>query len=117
MTFAERLKQLRKEKNMTLEQVANAVGLTRTTIYRYETGTITNVPLETYDKLAELFCVCRPYLIGWSDDRNITMSDIVVMFESDAFMKAYESMTREERKTMSDLLIKGYERYLKNHPN
>ena len=110
MTFAERLRQLRKEKNMTIEEVADAVGLARTTVFRYEKGIITNVPLETYDKLAELFGVCRPYLIGWSDDRSMTMTDVVILPNNTMFLEAYGAMTQEERKTMSDILIKAYYR-------
>ena len=117
MAFAERLKQLRKEKHMSMDEVAHAVGLTRTTIFRYENGVITNIPLETYDKLAELFGVCRPYLLGWTDDRNMIMSDVVILPNNDMFIQAYRMMTQEERKTLSDILIKAYTRYEESRKN
>ena len=112
MTFGQRLKQLRKEKGMTLEDVAGNIGVTRATIQRYETGKITNVPLETYDKLAALFGVCRPFLLGWTDDRGATMSDVSIMSDSSTFVQAYSALTQEERKLLSDILIIAYGRYL-----
>ena len=75
MTLGERLKQLREENGLTLDDVAKAVGLTRPTIYRYETGEITNVPPNTVHALANYFHVTRPYLMGWTDQREINPAE------------------------------------------
>lgn len=115
MNFAQRLKELRKENKMTLEEVAESIGLTRATIQRYESGKITNVPLETYDKLAALFNVCRPYLLGWSDDRRKTMSEVSILSDNTMFLQAYSAMTEEERKFLSDILIAAYGRYVEKN--
>ena len=66
MTFAERLKQLRKENGMTLEEVGNIIGVGRANIYKYEHGIITNVPPDKVHQLADLFGVTRPYMMGWT---------------------------------------------------
>ena len=70
MTFGERLRQLRHESGMTMDEIAEKVGLTRITIYRYEKGEITNIPPDKVHKLANLFGVTRPYLMGWTDKRH-----------------------------------------------
>ena len=70
MTFGERLKQLRTENSMSLDDVAREIGVTRPTIYRYETGAITNVPPDKVHKIAELFGVTRPYMMGWTEERK-----------------------------------------------
>lgn len=70
MTFGERLKQLREETGMSLREVAKRTGITATTVYRYETGAISNVPPEKVHQLANLFSVTRPYLMGWTEERN-----------------------------------------------
>lgn len=75
MTFGERLRQLREERGMTLDEVANAVGLTRPTIYRYETGQIANVPPDRVHALANLFGVTRPFIMGWTDNRHVNPSE------------------------------------------
>lgn len=72
MTFAERLKQLRKENGMTLEEVGNIIGVGRANIYKYEHGIITNVPPDKVHQLANLFGVTRPYIMGWTEKRNVS---------------------------------------------
>ncbi len=58
-----RIKELRKEKNLTLEQVGKDMNLATNTISRYETGK-REPKLETWNKLAEYFNVPTFYLMG-----------------------------------------------------
>lgn len=69
-----RLKQLRKEKSLSLEQVGKAVGLATNTISRYETGK-REPKLETWQKLADFFGVSVPYLQGISKVRDANAFD------------------------------------------
>lgn len=62
-----RIKEVRKKKGLSLQQVADAVGLGNNTISRYETGK-REPKLETWNKLAEYFNVPTSYLMGLSDD-------------------------------------------------
>lgn len=64
-----RIKEVRKKKGLSLQQVAEAVGLGNNTISRYETGK-REPKLETWNKLAEYFNVPTSYLMGLSDDVN-----------------------------------------------
>lgn len=110
MTFAERLRELRKEKQMTLDELGKELGVGRATIYKYEHGIITNVPIDKVNKMSSLFGVSRPYILGWSDDRTKTMSDMSILTDNNIFVQAYSKMTEEERKQLSDLLITAYAR-------
>ena len=60
--LALKLKQLRREKNVTSEEVANAVGIKPATYRRYEIDT--NPKRETFVKLSEYFGVSIDYLVG-----------------------------------------------------
>ena len=71
MEFKDRLKMLRTEKGLSLGKVADEIGVARTTVLRYENGTITNVPPETVHRMADFFGVTRPYMMGWTDERNV----------------------------------------------
>lgn len=64
-----RIKEVRKKKGLSLQQVADAVGVGNNTISRYETGK-REPKLETWNKLAEYFNVPTSYLMGLSDDVN-----------------------------------------------
>ena len=59
------LKQIRKEKGLTLEALATKVGTSRQTIHRYEAGIITNVPHKMVSDLARALDVQPSVLMGW----------------------------------------------------
>lgn len=79
MTTGERLKKLRKENRMTLEDVAKEIGVSRATVLKYENGVITNIPTNRVHQLANLFKVSRPYLMGWTDERKANPSENLEM--------------------------------------
>lgn len=58
-----RIKEVRKKKGLSLQQVADAVGVGNNTISRYETGK-REPKLETWQALADFFDVSVPYLQG-----------------------------------------------------
>lgn len=62
-----RLKQLRKEKGLTLDEIQNQTGIKRGTFNNYEAGK-TEPKLETWQKLAYFFGVSVPYLQGIEPD-------------------------------------------------
>lgn len=68
MTLGEKIRKLRKEKHMTLEEVGDICGVSRQNIYRYEHGLITNLPLERVEKLSNALGCSPAYLMGWTDD-------------------------------------------------
>lgn len=61
-----RLKELRKKKHLTLEELGNAVGMLNSTLSQYENGK-RNPKLEVWQKLADYFEVSVPYLKGEID--------------------------------------------------
>ena len=65
------LKRLRKEKRLTLEEIAAAIGTSRQTIHRYENGTITNIPPEKVEQLAKLLEVTPSELMGWEGGEKL----------------------------------------------
>lgn len=71
-----RLKQLRKEKGLTLDEIQNKTGIKRGTYSNYENG-ITEPKIDTWQKLANFFEVPTEYLIGITNDRvTLTVNDL-----------------------------------------
>ena len=62
------LKKLRRERGMTLDELAKALGTSRQTIHRYENGVIANVPPEKVEQLAGVLGVSPSALMGWGTD-------------------------------------------------
>lgn len=67
----DRIRALRLARRLTLEDVAKYLGVGRQAVYKYEQGTVTNIPLENLEKMAVLFGSSPGYLAGWiSDEEN-----------------------------------------------
>ena len=62
------LKELRKKRGITLEELARRVGTSKQTIHRYENGVISNIPPEKVVALADALSCAPGDLMGWSDD-------------------------------------------------
>ena len=61
--FCERLRELRKEKNLSTTQVGKSIGVSHATISRWENGLV-SPPIEHLYSLAIFFGVSSDYLLG-----------------------------------------------------
>ena len=68
--LSEKIKALRKEKGMSLEALADAIGTSRQTVHRYETGVITNIPSEKVEAMARALGTTPARLMGWEEERD-----------------------------------------------
>ena len=64
MTIGERIKNIRKEKKISVDYIAKALGVSKTTIYRYEDSSIEKIPLQIFDKLCDILGVSAAELMG-----------------------------------------------------
>ncbi len=64
----ERLKDRRKALGLTLQEVADKMGLTRATVQRYESGLIKGVETGVLERLSEVLACTPAYLMGWTDE-------------------------------------------------
>lgn len=67
MTTGERIKARRKQIGMNAETLASKVGLSATTIYRYESGGIDKVSGEVLVLIASALQTTPAYLMGWEE--------------------------------------------------
>ncbi|EME8160480.1 helix-turn-helix domain-containing protein [Enterococcus faecium] len=75
--FRRRLKELRVEKKLTLEELANAIGTTKTTLSRYENGE-RSPKLQLVGALANYFNVDMTWLSGLEEECNQLPSEVVL---------------------------------------
>ena len=71
--FAERLRELRKEKGLNQSQLAEAIHTTFGTVSIWERG-VREPEMSTLKKLCDFFDVSLPYMWGESDDRHEPLS-------------------------------------------
>lgn len=69
-----KIRDLRAKHNLTLEQVAQQVGVGRSTVRKWETGLIANMRRDKIEKLARALHTSPGYLMGWESDDAISPS-------------------------------------------
>lgn len=75
MTKGERIKKLRLEKEMSQTELAERIGQSKQTVYKYENNIVTNIPSDVIEKIAIALGTTLPYLFGWDDDPTIKKSE------------------------------------------
>ncbi len=63
-----RIKDRRLELNLSYQDLADRTGLSKSTLQRYETGFIKNMPMDKLEILANALNTSSAYLMGWEDD-------------------------------------------------
>ena len=74
--MAQRIRELRKAKGLTLEQVADIVGVGKSTVRKWETGMIANMKRDKIASLAKALGTTPAYLMGWKEaEKEISPSE------------------------------------------
>lgn len=97
---------------MTLEEVAKRIGVSRPTVYKYETGAIITIPPDRIMALAELFEVSEQFIMGWSDKRGVDPDETIWFPVPDGpkFIEAYKVMSYQDRVTLTEIFQRAYEK-------
>lgn len=69
-----RIKELRTLAGMSQEELGRRVGVQRAAINKYEVGAVTNIPIATIEKLAQVFDVSPTYIVGWDNTSSNPLS-------------------------------------------
>ena len=75
--MAQRIKALRQERGLTLEQVADVVGVGKSTVRKWETGMIANMRRDKIASLAKALSTTPEYLMGW-EVKKISPDELVL---------------------------------------
>ena len=75
--IAARIKQRRIDLNLSLQAVADAADMSKSTLQRYETGSIKNIPLKKLDDLARALNTSADWLLGLTENaEDVTPLDV-----------------------------------------
>lgn len=104
MTFGEKIKKLRNEKNWTQDFVANKLNISSPALSRYESGTCEPKDLAMVSEFAKLYNVTTDYLLGLSDekDNNSTQSNDK---EFAAFWEEYKDLEDADKNILKATLM------------
>jgi len=102
----ENIKMYRNRCNLTLEEVANKLGVSKATLQRYESGVISNIPSEKIERLAEIFGITPAQLMGWDEikDEQIFINYLI----SIGYKFEYVNAKRNEKGVWEEYKNGGY---------
>ena len=116
INFSSRLKELRREKDITGEELGNIFSVTKTAVSYWESGR--NFPgEETVSKIADYFGVSTDYLLGKSEIRNpyqdnkAEETDRIDLWLSKT--DGYKELPEEDRELISNLAKNLLEKHRK----
>lgn len=81
-----RMKKRREELNMSYQTLSDKTGVSKSTLQRYETGYIKNMPVDKIEDIAKALYVSPAYLMGWDDTAKYDSSTtIAAHFDGDEY--------------------------------
>lgn len=115
MNIGERIKARRKQLGMSAETLADRIGKSPATVYRYEKGDISGVDSRVLLPIADALGTTPGYLMGWDEiTENLgsnsraarKLQEIKSQFKSpmiDEMVQAMQRMTLKEQKKMVEM--------------
>ena len=91
LTIQERLKDLRTEQKLTLEQLAEKTGISKSALGKYETEEYKDMSPFNLVTLANFYGVSTDYLLGLTEQKNHPNADINNLHLSDDMIDLLES--------------------------
>lgn len=65
MTKGQRIRKQRELMHYGLTELAEKVGVSKQTLYKYENDIVTNIPSDKLEEIADVLNVTPAYLMGW----------------------------------------------------
>ena len=97
-TTGDRIKERRKELGMSADDLAQRIGISRSTIFRYENGSIEKLPMNSLVPIARALATTVGALMGWEDTKTPAFNedglekDAMICFDSLSDKKKAEAL-------------------------
>ncbi|UEL47327.1 helix-turn-helix domain-containing protein [Terrisporobacter hibernicus] len=110
-TFQQRLRQLRKDKGLTIEQLAKELGTAKSTLSRYENG-LREPKKDFLEILSSYFDVSYNFLLGITDVKHDNNENNIIDNEILEALDDIEIIKFLQENNLSDDIIKGLKGYI-----
>lgn len=104
MTMGERIRILREQSGLTMEQLGEKIGVQKSAIKKYENGTVENIKRSTIKTMASIFGVSPSYLMFGEEIEEKTAPAIKSDPEREEFARLFASLEPENRERILDLM-------------
>ena len=123
MTTGERMKKRRKEIGLSAEKVAELLGVSPSTVYRYENGDIENMPGAILEPVSNILMTTPAYLMGWEDSSSSCnlVDDAATVYsvlteQEQQFINNYRAIPENLQKYFFDMLASAAQDAKKSLP-
>ncbi len=97
-----RIKGQRQKLNLSFQDLADLTGMSKSTLQRYESGAIKNIPLSRVEILASALQTTPEYLMGWDensvDEHDITFDDFTYALHAET-----QELTEENKQKLLEM--------------
>ncbi|ANM75078.1 helix-turn-helix domain-containing protein [Lactiplantibacillus plantarum] len=111
MNVGDRMKSIRKQQGISADQLAESIGVSRSTIFRYEKGDIEKMPIEVVANVASSLHVSLIDLMGISNDSiSEKITEIVSKLNTDRQQSVYnyaDNQLKEQNGKVVNLPLVG----------
>lgn len=104
-TTGDRIRSIRRKRKKTLQEVGEAIGATATTVSKYESGSITNIPTKKINAIAEFLEISPAYLLGYDYDDQ----PLILTISEQLMMEDYRKLTDHDKETVCILIKRLYD--------
>lgn len=102
-----KIKQLRKEKKLTQEELAEKIGISKRTLANWEDG-VSSIKENKLKILCEIFGVDMPYMLGYNNVKNETDLKVSVLDEALEKLRAINNMLSVESDEAPNMWTVGF---------
>ena len=111
MDIGQKIKFLREQQDMTLEELGNRVGVGKSTVRKWENGMIANMRRDKIAKIASALNCSPAYLMGWEDEEKIA-NQLYTVSNSPKVQQLVEVVSDMETKQIDKVI--DYAEYIKS---
>ena len=112
LTLPEKLKDLRVEHGLSLEQLADATGISRSALGTYETDETREIGGENLRTLAEYYHVSADYLLGITDTKKAADADLSALKLDDDTVRLLKDGNFNHRLLCEIIKHPAFEKYM-----
>lgn len=104
--MAQRIKELRQQRGLTLEQVATIVGVGKSTVRKWETGMIANMKRDKIASLAMALGTTPAYLMGWeeNEEEKEIPGEIVLTEDEENLLNLFRLVPEQNRAMVLEMI-------------
>lgn len=104
MTVGDRIKELRKNKDMAQVELAEKIGVSKQTMYKYENNIVTNIPSDVIELIAKVLNVSESYLMGWEEVslHRLSLDSFYSSEDGHKLISSYLSLNEQGRQNLLD---------------